>query len=173
MKRIFLIGYMGAGKTTVGKVLSERLGLSFIDLDHHIEGRYHKTVSQLFAERGEAEFRQIERKMLREVAAFEDVMISTGGGAPCFFDNMLFMNEVGYTIYLKVSVEELANRLEIAKATRPVLQGRTGKELVAFIDETLQKRAPYYLQASLVFDAEQMMDEHDVAHIVEALATMV
>lgn len=100
-------------------------------------------------------------------------MISTGGGAPCFFDNMLFMNEVGYTIYLKVSVEELANRLEIAKATRPVLQGRTGKELVAFIDETLQKRAPYYLQASLVFDAEQMMDEHDVAHIVEALATMV
>ena len=86
MKRIFLIGYMGAGKTTVGKVLSRQLGLSFIDLDHYIEGRYHKTVGQLFAEKGEDAFRDIERRMLREVAAFEDVLVSTGGGAPCFFD---------------------------------------------------------------------------------------
>ena len=76
MKRIFLIGYMGAGKTTVGKVLSQQLGLSFIDLDHYIEGRYHKTVGQLFAERGEEAFRDIERRMLREVAAFEDVLVS-------------------------------------------------------------------------------------------------
>ena len=72
MKRVFLIGYMGAGKTTVGKVLSRQLGLSFIDLDHYIEGRYHKTVGQLFAERGEEAFRDIERRMLREVATFED-----------------------------------------------------------------------------------------------------
>ncbi|MEG1800174.1 MAG: shikimate kinase, partial [Synergistaceae bacterium] len=78
MKRIFLIGYMGAGKTTVGKVLSKRLGLSFIDLDCHIEGRYLKAVSQLFAESGEEAFREIERKMLHEVAMFEDVLISTG-----------------------------------------------------------------------------------------------
>lgn len=84
MKRIFLIGYMGAGKTTVGKVLSRQLELSFIDLDHYIEGRYHKTVGQLFAEKGEDAFRDIERRMLREVAAFEDVLVSTGGGAPCF-----------------------------------------------------------------------------------------
>ena len=82
MKRIFLIGYMGAGKTTVGKVLSRQLELSFIDLDHYIEGRYHKTVGQLFAEKGEDAFRDIERRMLREVAAFEDVLVSTGGGAP-------------------------------------------------------------------------------------------
>ena len=79
MKRIFLIGYMGAGKTTVGKVLSRQLELSFIDLDHYIEGRYHKTVGQLFAEKGEDVFRDIERRMLREVAAFEDVLVSTGG----------------------------------------------------------------------------------------------
>ncbi len=95
MKRIFLIGYMGAGKTTVGKVLSRQLELSFIDLDHYIEGRYHKTVGQLFAEKGEDVFRDIERRMLREVAAFEDVLVSTGGGAPCFFDNMEFMIGAG------------------------------------------------------------------------------
>ena len=101
MKRIFLIGYMGAGKTTVGKVLSRQLELSFIDLDHYIEGRYHKTVGQLFAEKGEDAFRDIERRMLREVAAFEDVLVSTGGGAPCFFDNMEFMNGAGQTVYLE------------------------------------------------------------------------
>ena len=112
MKRVFLVGYMGAGKTTVGKELAKLAGLSFIDLDYYIEGRYHKAVSQIFAERGEEAFREIERNMLHEVAEFEDVLISTGGGAPCFFDNMEFMNASGTTVYLKVSVEELAKRLD-------------------------------------------------------------
>lgn len=169
MKRIFLIGYMGAGKTTVGKDLSKRLGLSFIDLDCYIEGRYLRTVSQLFAEKGEDAFREIERKMLREVAMFEDVLISTGGGAPCFFDNMKFMNESGTTIYLQVSVEELAKRLEICKHTRPILQGHSGDSLVAFIAENLEKRNPYYTQASIVFDAEKMLTETDVNEISTAL----
>ena len=172
MKRVFLIGYMGAGKTTVGKVLSERLGLSFIDLDHYIEGRYHKTVGQLFAERGEDEFRDIERRMLREVAMFEDILVSTGGGTPCFFDNMDFMNESGKTVYLKVSVDELAKRLEICKTTRPVLKGRSGDELKQFIDEKKQKREPFYTKASLVFDAENMMTERDVYTIIESLILM-
>ena len=91
MKRIFLVGYMGAGKTTIGKVLSKMVGLTFIDLDYYIEGRFRKTVSQLFAERGEEGFRTIEHNLLHEVAEFEDVLISTGGGTPCFFDNMAFM----------------------------------------------------------------------------------
>lgn len=169
MKRIFLIGYMGAGKTTVGKDLSKRLGLSFIDLDCYIEGRYLRTVSQLFAEKGEDAFREIERKMLHEVAMFEDVLISTGGGAPCFFDNMKFMNESGTTIYLQVSVEELAKRLEICKHTRPILQGHSGDSLVAFIAENLEKRNPYYTQASIVFDAEKMLTETDVNEISTAL----
>lgn len=169
MKRIFLIGYMGAGKTTVGKDLSKRLGLSFIDLDCYIEGRYLRTVSQLFAEKGENAFREIERKMLREVAMFEDVLISTGGGAPCFFDNMKFMNESGTTVYLQVSVEELAKRLEICKHTRPILQGHSGDSLVAFIAENLEKRNPYYTQASIVFDAENMLTETDVNEISTAL----
>lgn len=169
MKRIFLIGYMGAGKTTVGKDLSKRLGLSFIDLDCYIEGRYLRTVSQLFAEKGEDAFREIERKMLHEVAMFEDVLISTGGGAPCFFDNMKFMNESGTTVYLQVSVEELAKRLEICKHTRPILQGHSGDSLVAFIAENLEKRNPYYTQASIVFDAEKMLTETDVNEISTTL----
>ncbi|EKN11196.1 shikimate kinase [Parabacteroides johnsonii] len=171
MKRIFLIGYMGAGKTTVGKVLSQQLGLSFIDLDHYIEGRYHKTVGQLFAERGEEAFRDIERRMLREVAAFEDVLVSTGGGAPCFFDNIEFMNEAGQTVYLKVSVEELAKRLELCKSTRPILKGRSGDELKSFIAESLEKREPFYSKAAIVFEAEEMMTDQDVHKISQELAT--
>lgn len=172
MKRIFLIGYMGAGKTTVGKVLSRQLELSFIDLDHYIEARFHKTVGQLFAEKGEEAFRDIERRMLREVAMFEDVLVSTGGGAPCFFDNMEFMNGVGQTVYLKVSVDELANRLELCKTTRPVLKGRSGDELRAFIGESLEKREPFYRKATVVFDAEEMMTDQDVSNIAKALAEM-
>lgn len=169
MKRIFLIGYMGAGKTTVGKDLARKMGLSFIDLDCYIEGRYHKTVGQIFAEKGEEAFRDIERRMLREVAMFEDVLISTGGGAPCFFDNMEFMNDAGTTVYLKVSVEELAKRLETCKTTRPVLKGRSGDELRTFIGESLEKRTPHYTKASIVFDAEVMLTEADVHNISEAL----
>ncbi|MDL2282461.1 shikimate kinase [Parabacteroides sp. OttesenSCG-928-G06] len=169
MKRIFLIGYMGAGKTTVGKELAKAAGLSFIDLDSHIESRYRRTVGQIFQEKGEDAFREIERKMLREVSMFEDVVISTGGGAPCFSDNMSFMNEEGTTVYLKVSVEELANRLEVARQIRPVLKGRTGDELRAFIGESLTAREPYYLQASLVFDAEVMLTEQDVRSISDQL----
>ncbi|MCD8268794.1 MAG: shikimate kinase [Parabacteroides sp.] len=169
MKRVFLIGYMGAGKTTVGKDLAGRMGLSFIDLDCYIEGRYHKTVGQIFAEKGEEAFRDIERRMLHEVSMFEDVLISTGGGAPCFFDNMEFMNGAGTTVYLKVSVEELAKRLETCKTTRPVLKGRFGEELRTFIGESLEKRNPYYMKVSVIFDAEVMLTETDVHQISEAL----
>ena len=170
MKRIFLIGYMGAGKTTVGKVLSQQLGLSFIDLDHYIEGRYHKTVGQLFAERGEEAFRDIERRMLREVAAFENVLVSTGGGAPCFFDNIEFMNEAGQTVYLKVSVEELAKRLELCKSTRPILKGRSGDELKASSPKAWRK-GTFLFESGDCVQAEEMMTDQDVHKISQELAT--
>lgn len=173
MKRIFLIGYMGAGKTTVGKDLAKRMGLSFIDLDCYIEARYHKTVGRYLLKKGRRLSVILNGGWLHEVAMFEDVLISTGGGAPCFFDNMEFMNETGSTVYLKVSVEELAKRLEICKSTRPVLKGRSGDELVAFIAESLEKRTPHYMKASIVFDAEVMLTETDVHEISEALEKIV
>jgi shikimate kinase len=169
MKRIFLLGYMGVGKTTIGKELSTRLNLTFLDLDHHIEARYHKTISLLFAEKGEDEFRRIEYRMLRETAMFEDILISTGGGTPCFFDNMAFMNRVGETVYLKASPEELANRLDRIGANRPVLEGRKGEDLRSFISENLEKRAPFYLQAQIIFDAGKLYSPNDVKAIVDGL----
>lgn len=173
MKRIFLIGYMGAGKTTLGKILAARMKLSFIDLDCFIENRYQKTVGQLFAEWGEDAFRNIESSLLHEVATFEDVVISTGGGTPCFFDNMEFMKQAGTVVYLNVSVEELANRLEVCKHSRPLLKDKSKAELQESIASMLQKRNAYYMQASVVFDAEMMVDEADVQVIAEALEKVV
>ena len=173
MKRVFLVGYMGAGKTTIGKVLSKMAGLTFIDLDYYIEGRFRKTVSQLFAERGEEGFRTIEHNMLHEVAEFEDVLISTGGGTPCFFDNMAFMRQQGMTIYLRVTVPELANRLELCKQTRPVLRNRSGEELQAFVRESLAARSSFYEQAQLIFDADRLMTEVDAQEMSAQILALI
>src|SRR5690554_5919230 len=111
MKRVFLIGYMGSGKTTVGKKLAQSLSLSFIDLDDFIQNKYRKTIADIFADLGEEGFRKIESKALREVSEIEDVVISTGGGAPCFYDNIEVMNNAGVTVYIEVDPQELASRL--------------------------------------------------------------
>ena len=168
MTRIFLIGYMGAGKTTLGKAFSRELGLTFIDLDWYIEERFHKTVGELFTERGETGFRELERNMLHEVAEFENVVISTGG-APCFFDNMEFMNRVGKTVFLDVHPDVLFRRLRIAKQQRPILQGKEDDELKAFIIRALEQRAPFYTQAQYIFNADELEDRWQIETAVQRL----
>ena len=147
MVRIIIVGYMGSGKTTVGKALSKDLGIPFYDLDWYIESRMRKTVAQIFAERGEEGFRQIEHNMLHEVAEFENVIISCGGGTPCFFDNMDYMNGQGETVYLQASPDVLYNHLKMGKTERPLLKNKTPEEMQVFIAEQLEKREPYYSKA--------------------------
>ena len=168
MIRIFLTGYMGSGKTTLGRALATDLGVPFIDLDHYIEQRYRKTIAQLFAEKGEEGFREIERRMLHEVGEFEDVIISTGGGTPCFFDNIEFMNSQGTTVYLDVPVERLFIRLCIARSKRPLIKDKNDEELRAFIIEQLEKRAPHYSKAQHSFRADRLEDTAQVKESVEA-----
>ena len=160
MKSIIIIGYMGAGKTTVGKALAKELGIMFYDLDWYIESRMHKTVKQIFDESGEDGFRQIEHNMLHEVAEFENIVLSCGGGTPCFFDNMDYMNQLGETIYFKASPETLYAHLKMGKGVRPLLLNKTSEEVQVFIREQLQKREPFYEKAKHIFDVN-VMDNFD------------
>ena len=160
MRRIIIIGYMGAGKTTVGKALSKELNIPFYDLDWYIESRMRKTVPQIFAERGEEGFRKIEHNLLHEVAEFEDVIISCGGGTPCFYDNMDYLNAQGDTVYLKASPEVLYGHLKIGKTERPLLKNITPEEMQEYIREQLDKREQYYLQAKHVLDVN-LMDNYE------------
>jgi shikimate kinase len=162
---------MGSGKTTIGKKLTKKLNLQFIDLDAFIENRYRKSVEEIFAEKGEAVFREMEQKALHEVAQFENVVISTGGGTPCFFDNMTFMNKIGTTIYLKVSIDELARRLNGSKEKRPLIKGKNQENLKTFIANNLEKREVFYNQASYTFEVEQLETQKDLDSIVEHLTT--
>ncbi|MBR1687866.1 MAG: shikimate kinase [Prevotella sp.] len=158
MRRIILIGYMGSGKTTVGKALSKELGIMFYDLDWYIESRMRKTVAQLFAERGEEGFRKIEYNMLHEVAEFENVIISCGGGTPCFFDNIDYLNQQGDVVYLKARPDVLYQHLLMGKVERPLIKGKSPEELIAYIEEQLQKREPFYAKAKYTLDVSLMED---------------
>lgn len=160
MRRIILIGYMGSGKTTLGKALSKETGLMFYDLDWYIESRMRKTISELFAEKGEEGFRQVEYNMLHEVAEFEDVIISCGGGTPCFFDNMDYLNQQGDVVYLKATPETLYKHLQMARVERPLLKGKSQEELIDYITTHLQEREPYYQQARYQLDVN-LLDNYD------------
>ncbi|MBR5848566.1 MAG: shikimate kinase [Bacteroidaceae bacterium] len=166
MTRIILIGFMGSGKTTLGRALAKSLGLTFIDLDNYIELRHCKSINQIFAERGEEGFRTIERNLLHEVCEFEDVIISAGGGTPCFFDNIDYMNAQGTTIYLQVPHERLLTRLKIAKSRRPLLKDKSDEEISSFINEKMQQREPFYLKADYNFTADRLEDKEQIAESV-------
>lgn len=164
MHRIVLIGYMGAGKTTVGRMLAKDMGLMFYDLDWYITSRMRRTVAQIFEESGEEGFRRIERNMLHEVAEFENVVISCGGGTPCFFDNMDYLNLQSETVYLKATPEVLYAHLKMGKSVRPLLLNKTPEEVEAFVKQQLQQREPYYSKAKHVLDVN-VLDSRDKVRV--------
>ncbi len=158
---------MGAGKTTVGKALSKDLGMMFYDLDWYIESRMHMTVKEIFDEKGEEGFRKIESNMLHEVAEFEDVIISCGGGTPCFFDNMDYMNRQGETIYLKATPDVLYKHLKMGRTVRPLLLNKTPDEVREFVGKQLAERETYYNKAKHVLDVN-LMDNFEKIKITVA-----
>lgn len=161
---IFLIGFMGSGKTTLGRPLAARLGYRFVDLDRAIEEGEGMTIGEIFSVRGESYFRSLERVYLQEVIARGgDAVVSTGGGTPCFGENMALMNRSGVTVYLKLSPERLTDRLLTARTQRPLVAGKSPEELLVYITETLAGREVYYGQANVVVadpsrDVRRLMD---------------
>lgn len=152
--KVFLLGYMASGKTTIGKKLAKELGLSFVDLDQMIESRESKSVSDIFTDGGEALFRGVEMKYLKElIDVNSDMLISTGGGTPCFYDNMRDMNTSGLTIYLEMDAKSLTYRLMNAKGDRPLVNNIGEEELLEFVEQQMEERKYYYMEAKMKVNA--------------------
>lgn len=149
---IFLTGFMGCGKTTLGKKLASKLDWPFIDLDAVLEQQAGMTIADYFSSHGEAAFRILESSVLKEFEYPANAIVSTGGGLPCFFDNVAWMNTHGHTVYLRLTPKALASRLENNKDDRPLLRHKHGDELVTFIESKLAEREPFYMQAEHVVE---------------------
>ena len=169
MIRVFLMGFMGAGKTTLGKALAKDLGISFIDLDQYIERRYLKSVSQIFATRGEQGFREIESRMLREVGDFDDVIVSCGGSTPLIGDNMDYMLQHGKTVYLKCDNDTLLRRLKVARSQRPLIASKTDEQLAEFIESETRRREPGYLRAEYICPGDRLESRDQISDTITYL----
>ena len=163
MRPVFLIGFMGCGKTTLGQAAGSRTGLRFIDLDALIEERCLMTVAQIFTRHGQEGFRRIERHTLTEAAAMTDVIVACGGGTPCFFDNMEWMNSHGITVYLDATIERLHERLKRGRHKRPLIADKNDDELLNFIIRALEARMPHYSKATMRFAANKLDNEQEKA----------
>jgi shikimate kinase len=153
---VYIIGFMGSGKTTTGKKLASMLGWSFIDLDKKIEEHAGTKIPEIFSRYGEDYFRKIESEVLRKMKVQTNTVISTGGGAPCHDDNMDFMLETGLTIYLKLTSAQLKRRLSESKGERPLLKGVNKEDLQSFIENRLTFREKYYCRAEIQIESFEM-----------------
>lgn len=165
-KPVFLIGYMGSGKSTTGKKLARSLGYDFVDTDDVISTLVGKEVYKIFLEDGEDAFRQMERSVLVSFKDRKDTVIATGGGMPCFFDNMITMKRYGITVYLQMQVISLMKRLNEAKTPRPLLPKLPPEELKEYIQQHLAKREQFYVNSHLVVKGESV-DLHSLAKSIK------
>jgi len=166
MKNIILIGMMSSGKSTLGKKLSRSLGYKFVDLDKLIERDQGINISSIFSQKGEAYFREVESRILKEITPDSSIVLASGGGTPCFFDNMEYIKNLGVSVFLDVPAADLAKRIENhGKDDRPVLSG--AKSLEAEIKRKIDERLPFYSQADFIIKGEI-----DVGNILEVLTVL-
>src|SRR5690554_2323440 len=165
-KSVFLIGFMGVGKTTLGKKIAKKSGLPFIDLDQEIETSFEMSINSIFDKYGETFFRKEETKMLNKlINNYPEAIISVGGGLPCFNDNMKLMNRAGLTCYLQRPAKELFHRLKNSKENRPLLTGKSDAELLQYIEVKLLEREVFYSKAKIIV----YRDQQDVSSLMKLL----
>lgn len=169
--KLFLVGYMGCGKSTLGRKIAKATGYTFVDMDSTIESREGASVADIFHYEGEEYFRKAERELLEELAQKEeDMIVSTGGGTPVWMDNVEFMNVTGHTVYLRRTAEQIASRLSPhGRQKRPKLRGLNDEELVAFMTKNMAEREPYYAKASAVIDCEKCSDAEIIEMILQQI----
>ncbi len=149
---VYIIGFMGSGKSTAGKKLASLKGWKFIDLDSMIEEKEESSITELFERKGEEYFRMTEAECLREIGSSDGLVVACGGGTPCYHGNMDYMNNNGITVYLEMSPRALASRLSQAKHSRPLIAGLTDSDMESYISEALDERKEYYEKAKIKFD---------------------
>ncbi len=170
MDRIYLIGYMGSGKSTLGLALAKALNREFIDLDNLIQSRSDKSIPQLFYQYGEEIFREVEASALHKTFLMSKIVVGTGGGAPCFYSNMDEMNRHGMTIYLKIAPDLIVDRIIKDQNVRPLLANKSKDELILYIQNHMNLRKQYYERATLIINADQKVPDL-VANILQAIKT--
>lgn len=168
--KIYLVGFMGSGKTTVGKQLARKLGYAFEDLDDSIEHKYKTSIPLIFSKYDEPAFRKLEMEALHATVELSDTVIATGGGTPCFFDNMKWMNSQGLTIYLSLHPKSLHQRIVKAKRVRPLIRQQSPETVMQFIEDKLKDREPHYQQANLIVKGEDIDINKLAAEIVNLKA---
>lgn len=154
--RIFIIGFMYSGKSTMGKKLAKAMNLKYIDTDNIIETKYNITINNFFEKYGEDLFREFEHKILLESIKEDNIIISTGGGLPCFHKNMELIKENGISIYLNMSPQSIIHRINNSKKKRPLLQDKSPEELKTYIETLLKQREIFYNQATLTIKGESI-----------------
>lgn len=168
---IFLVGYAGSGKSSMGKHLARRLGVKFIDTDAEVEREVGATIAEIFLYEGEEYFRRSERECVEHIAEQHiDAVVSTGGGLPTWSDNMSWLNEHGMTVYLERSAEQILSRLSAyGRERRPMFRGKSDEELLAFMKMQMMEREPHYTQARMTIDCRTMSDAEAVEYIATNL----
>jgi shikimate kinase len=166
MDKIYLVGYMGAGKTTAAKRLANRLGWEVVDTDDLFEEKYKISVCDFFNKYDEPLYRKLESQVLKETESLENTVISTGGGTACYFDNMEWMNRHGLTVFMRISEKAVIDRLLHAKRKRPLSTGKTEAELTEFVQQHYTSRLPFYEQARITVKSEDL-DLENLIKLIE------
>jgi shikimate kinase len=160
VRNVVLVGFSGAGKTTLGRALAHRLGLEFVDLDDAVEEKYHATIPHIFQKYGESVFRQCEYQTLKEMLKDQGMVIAAGGGTPANQDAMQLMNAHAVTVYVDLPEETLVRRLKNSKKERPLTAALSEEDLVAYVQERLEQRLPYYRMAQLTVKGDEVSAEN-------------
>lgn len=167
--KIFLIGFMGSGKTHWGRLLSQKLSLPFFDLDEQVSVHAGKTIPEIFATEGEEHFRLLEKEVLYIIAeSHESFVMACGGGSPCFFNNIEYMNQSGTTVWINTPKEVLFDRLVKEKSSRPLIKNLSDDQLRGFISRKYSDRKIYYEQADIIIDEEPVQLDHLIEKIFHA-----
>ena len=158
--KLFLVGFMGSGKTYWGKRWADMAGLDFVDLDEIVEKEQEKTIAEIFAEDGEQHFRNLETYALKKFPGKENVIVACGGGTPCFNDNLSWMNENGTSVYLQSSPENILKRLVSEKQKRPLIKHLQQDELLFYITEKIKEREAFYKQAKIIVNVDDLQENY-------------